>query len=116
MVGSYDCELIRTEIEKIEQQFLLLLEKINNLKLKWGLELDTKAKALIELESGKWKASDYDDGEYISTKLAPNLYLLLKDRGKLQLANYSLYLSKNQKWIKRYRRGDSRGAASTSMA
>ena len=71
-------------------------------------DVETQENAINELlDCSIWRESSFsDDCEIAPAELCPNLVNLLKaNGGKLTLQSYKLYLSKNKKWIKRFRRG-----------
>ena len=83
-----------------------VLGELERMAVTWD-SLTMEQKAAAEAEAVKWQKSKRGEGQYAPADMLPTLTEYLKQKGgKARLGSYAYYLSRNERWILRYERGE----------
>jgi len=106
-LAESEWSFLMTHDEGISKLLEHVLEELERMDIAWD-SLSTEQKAAAEAEAVEWKESKRGEGEYAHASVLPNLVKYLKQRGgKARLGSFAYYLSRNERWVVRYPRGES---------
>jgi hypothetical protein len=113
-LGDLDPEFLFVQDAAIEKLLRQAAADIRYMKQAWEALRD-EDKLLEIANAAPWRKSKTGEGEYVAADLAPTLAEAIKARqGRLYAGDYVYTLSRNGRWIQRYRRQGAAPAAAGS--